>query len=760
MLIAAAACGYGFLVAALVRRRLTDTSSLDLVAVICVAGAVAAMGASAHPTGQPVADVVLRVLLSGAVTIAAATASVGAMVIASGIVAVASGGAVAISASFLALGGSANIAVSRGDRRPPLFAAIGALIGNAALRLAWPDAFGATAVLAAAAVLIVCGSSLRRVSHRTRARVLLGTAVVAACVVVVIAVALIPLRHAHTHANQALGAGVAGLTAAQAGNTAEATTQFARATQLLDGLRSTVDAWWMRPARIVPVLAQNMEALDRAVVAGDGLARAGLDVSRAVDIERVRPRDGKVDVDTLAGFERPLLRTAAALSSVGARLGDAPDGWVTAPIRRRLVDLRRRLGRATLDNARALDAVRVVPDILGRSGTRRWFLAVMTPSELRGGGGFVGNWGILTASHGKVALPRFERIETLFRDAPYELHVDDEWDARYLQRWKLAKWPQNILASPDLPSSAAAIRQLAAQAGVGDVDGVIVVDPYAMAALLRLTGPIVVSGWPEPITADNVAEILLVRQYEHPDDPDRPGFLARTTRTLFQRLTTGELAPPREIIDTLGPAVEQGRLQISAFDPAEQRFIAGLGAGGALAPPVDDGIALITQSAAASKLDWFLTRSLRYDLTVDEQGHAKATVVVRLHNSFAGQPANHYFQWASAGYGLGVNRAMVSLYSVLPVTSVTVDGVPATPDPSTEHGYRVADLFVTLAPGAEVIVRYTLDGDLGAGSYRLAVHHQPVVGSDHVTIRVNDETVVDGPLTEDVQIAALDAAGN
>ncbi len=61
---------------------------------------------------------------------------------------------------------------------------------------------------------------------------------------------------------------------------------------------------------------------------------------------------------------------------------------------------------------------------------------------------------------------------------------------------------QDANLSEDFPTAAGILMSLAPQVGLGHVDGVIAVDPVGLAALLELTGPIRVPGWPEQITAE------------------------------------------------------------------------------------------------------------------------------------------------------------------------------------------------------------------------------------------------------------------
>ena len=726
----------------LAARHAQRLAGTPVLAAIVAASALAGAAAPGEPTGNAGPDLVLRAAFAGLAALAGARATRQGLLVAAGLVAATAGGA-AIAAAFAALGATGALLgrhTGASRRSRVVGTAAGGLVGNAALRLAWPEAFGATAAVAGAALAVLGVSALRRAHPLTRRRAAIVAALLTGASLALSAAALLPLWATRSDADAAIAAGSAALAAARQGDSAGAVTHFDRAERLLEGVRSKADAWWARPARAVPVLAQHLDALSDATAAASALADAGSVVARQVDVERVRPRQGRVDVHALASFADPLAHTDVVLVDVERRLAEVNSEWLVSALEDRVERLAADVSRARVDNRSALEAARIVPELLGRGGHRRWFLAVVTPSELRGGGGIIGNWGVLTAEDGTLDLPVFERIRTLYRDEPYRLAVDPEWDARYVQRFDLAQWPQNLAVSPHFPSTAEAIRQVAEQAGVGRLDGVLQLDPYALAAVLRLTGPVTVDGWPEPITADNAAEVLLYRQYENAQDPDRPDFLEDTTRRAFDRFTEGVLPSPPEVAEALAPALRERRVQLHAFDPAHQAYLARLGATADLPTPTGDALGLAMHSASSTKLDWFLRRSIAYDVHVEPDGRATATVEVRLRNLAPPTIDGAYFFFEPFGLRPGENRHMVSLYSRLPVTELTVDGDPVEHQPSTERGHAIADVFVDIPPEGETVLRYRLEGTLSPGDYRLDLGRQPAVAPDEVTVTVNGET--------------------
>ena len=124
----------------------------------------------------------------------------------------------------------------------------------------------------------------------------------------------------------------------------------------------------------------------------------------------------------------------------------------------------------------------------------------------------MGNWAILQADGGHLELIRNGRSSELARkgDEPERtLTAPDD----YLNRYGALDPEQDfrdITFSPDFPSDAQAISSVFPQTvGGTPIDGVLAVDPYAVAAMLEITGPLQIEGLDSPLGADNAADYLL-----------------------------------------------------------------------------------------------------------------------------------------------------------------------------------------------------------------------------------------------------------
>ena len=302
---------------------------------------------------------------------------------------------------------------------------------------------------------------------------------------------------------------------------------------------------------------------------------------------------------------------------------------------------------------------------------------------------------------------------------------------------------QDVTLSPDLPDVAQVISQLYSgpfpDMGGDRIDGVLVVDPYALAALLRFTGPIDVTGGPQ-LTSANAAHELVQGQYtDFTQKTDRVDFLDQASRETFDRLTRGTIPGPDEIASVLGPQVTGRHLMFTSFHGPEQALFRRLGATGAYAHAQAgrDFFGLTGQNSANNKTDIWMHRTISYQASYDPgTGQVRATATITLHNEApsSGLPPGVI---GSNGQGLppGTNRTYLSFYTPLQLQSGTVDGAHQLFESQLEFGYHVYSQYLTVGSGQTLTVRLDLGGVVAAGlDYRLAVGVQPMVNPDQIQV--------------------------
>jgi hypothetical protein len=445
----------------------------------------------------------------------------------------------------------------------------------------------------------------------------------------------------------------------------------------------------------------------------------------------------------------------------------ASGAWLPGPASDRLDTLSGRLDDALWDADTALAAAEVAPALLGADGARSWFLAVHTPVEQRGGGGFMGNWGELVSEGGGLSLERMERIRTLTaQQQDTEVSLDPEV-AQHLTRYAgvdITRFFQNALQSPDFAVNAQAIEEVAPQLGAPAVAGVVAVDPIGLAALLEVTGPVSIPLWPEPITADNAREVLLFEQYLHFDDrDDRVDFLGDVAEAVIDELTSGEVGSPADLARALAPAVAGKHLVFHSPRPEEQAVFERAGAAGRVPPAEgDDYLQVMTYNTSISKIDWFLRREVAYEVRFDaDDGWTESTLDVRLHNDAPSEGLPPYVinpPDRPDFPGPGENRTLVSIYSPLELQGATLEGMPLEMDADAELGRWVYSALVTIPSQSALSLRLELAGALAPGpDYRLQVGLQPQSTPDQLRVEAapadgatTPEELFEGPQPSDL----------
>lgn len=709
-----------------------------------MAAAAGALVASGAPAGYPVVDAAFRMGLAVAVTLTAARSRRWTWLFLAGISATAATGVVMTTLGLAAL--AVGLAAVLADvRRRPLGALVGALSVQVLLRLSLDAPLGTSALVAVVAVAPVLVSGLLRCSDLTRRRVRNAALVAMAAAGLAaagFAVAVVQSRH---DVAQATAEARAGFDAARDRNGDLAVERLYAASTHFAAANDRLNAPWALPARLVPVLGHQVQVVETMTAQGASLADTAASATAEADIDALEFRDGRLDLELVRRFQGPLERSTAALQASADAVDRTASPWVLGPLRDRVDAFDRQVQEALPQAELASTAVRLAPGLLGGAAPRHYFIAFTQPAESRGLGGFVGNFGELTATDGKLDLTRSGRIgELRAATDPATRHISGPADylARY-GRFHPEDFLQDVTFSPDFPSVARVFAELYPQAGGQPVDGVIVVDPVALAALLEFTGPIQVTGLTEPLTSENAADILMRRQYLtfQDDESQRVDFLDEASRVTFERLTSGDLPGPRQVADVLSPVVRQGRLAVYSVHTDEQALFERVGADGAL-PPVGEGdfVSLVSQNHANNKIDIFLHRSLDYRARFDPvTGEVEATATIHLANDApaAGLP-QAVIGNNDRGLPFGTNDVNLSLYSPLHFTGATLDGRPLAMESQRERNRWVYSVIVRLGPESRADLVVDLTGQLTpGGEYDLTVAPQPLVNPDDITVTVS-----------------------
>ncbi len=646
--------------------------------------------------------------------------------------------AVAMSRAWLEIPATAALLIAFGSMLPKHSRRrVGALIGALGVEtlLRWPSvAFhGSTAAVAGAVLVPLFVSAFRRsaTAERRRAKrmlVLTGVVVVGLSIPLLLAMFL-----ARTDISVGQLAAESALGDVSGGSAALATPRLRTASAEFGSASAKLGSWWTSVARLVPVIAQQRQALATgAATARDVLAVAERQAP-SFDYQEVHYHKGQVNLGRISAMLGPAKTLDRSLARATARLAGLRSPWLAEPIQSRLRTFDADLARAKSSTDLAVKAIPLLPDMLGAERPQHYFLAFVSPSESRGLDGIVAAYGELTAANGRLSLTVSGPVDSLTSALPSgggHLTGLPDFLARYGQ-FDPGQHFQDTTYSPDFPTVAQVISQLYPQAGGDQLDGVLMVDPYGLAPLLSITGPVTVPGLAQPLTSHNAPEILLKTQYlTGLAQGTRHDLLQYALHATFQRLVNGSLPGPRLLSRELEPAVLDGRIAFWSVHPNDTPLVQALHLEDAF-PKANGGdlVAVTTQNTGANKIDAYLHTLIDDHVTFDPSTGAERSVVrVTLTNDApaTGLPPLVIASPADPGLAPGTNETWLSVYSPLSFDQVTINGSPGTMSATRELGVWAYSTYVDIASKSSVTVRVGLVGRVARGStLRLSVRLQP-----------------------------------
>lgn len=422
------------------------------------------------------------------------------------------------------------------------------------------------------------------------------------------------------------------------GDASAAAAEVASARRQVDAALHRTDGPLWAFAEALPVVGRSPRIARRVVdVADAAVALADRAAGRADELLGegglgAALVGGDVDLDAVSSLSSVLdeLPTARLVRTRDA-LADTDPSAVPASVRegrRQTLDLADRALR-TLDQAAA--ATRVLPRFLGADGPRRYLLAMQNNAELRGTGGIIGLFTVVTVRDGKLSLDApaaYSEVEDRLDDEELEpADAPPEFVDRYADIDALT-FLNNVNVDPDLPTTAPVLLDLYAQRGGGAVDGLIALDPIALSYILEAIGPVdlpsalaVDERIPDPLPPEELPRVAMVEAYEvfGGETPERREFLEVLATRAFERITSGDwdaVAVGRQ----LGRAAGERHLQLYSRDPAEQADLEVMRiAGGLRGEGVTDVLAATANNAGANKQDVHVGHALTYDISLEVQ---------------------------------------------------------------------------------------------------------------------------------------------
>lgn len=351
-----------------------------------------------------------------------------------------------------------------------------------------------------------------------------------------------------------------------------------------------------------------------------------------------------ITVADIAAVEGAMVHALYYINDIRAQMSQVSinDIPISASQKAQLTSVMTLLPQAESMITQAQGLVGLVGWLLGVGQQRRFLIQTMDSAELRPGGGFTGQYGILTIQDGRMSpfnltdvtlLDYAENGTAIGRNAPpaYSWMNFGNWGVR----------DSNL--SGDFPTTARMTMQLYQDEGGGPIDGDIAFTPALIAHILDVIGPIQVPGYNETITSKNLEDRLHYYQQDQTAiarEKQISGNYTKAGRKAFTS-TLGKIVldkvrhvPVKELVTIVKNAIKDIQshdLQIYFTNPAAEAWLIEHGYSGSIDTfSQQDGFAVVQANISISKASQYVHTTMQDQVTLDAQGGATHNLTITL----------------------------------------------------------------------------------------------------------------------------------
>jgi Protein of unknown function (DUF4012) len=499
----------------------------------------------------------------------------------------------------------------------------------------------------------------------------------------------------------------------------------------------------------VPWLGNNVQALEALERASHLSSEGGYVALRGVDamghpsggIVAAVYSGGKVHIRSVGKAEPYLRDLANILGSASSVLEATPEpslGSIRTSLS--IADVKLRSAQTFAYNMSQLaDAL---PSLFGRDQQRRYLLLFQATSEARATGGALEYYGILKAEDGRLDLSKVRAIRSL-RDVSVPVSAPRWFTSAYTQQGRLISFA-DVNRSPDFPVVSQAVLQLFQSSTGRNTDGIILMDPASLGELTRATGPVREAGLNVSIGPANAQQILGRKIYERfaGSTSQRDRYVSGVIEKVWKPITDGDVSTPK-LVDSLVISIKSSHFKVYSRVSSDRGTLERIGAGGDLDYTGNNVVMAFNDNISGNKVDYFMGRSANAHVVLTRTGEAFVDTTVRFTNDAPSGPPSLLLGGRSGALEAGTNRSKIGI--LIPassqVSSVTVDGSPATYATSLEGDFKVLKLDVELAPGesAEMVAKYIVPQSYlpkDETTFEFAMLPQPGVEPTKVSVTV------------------------
>ncbi len=506
----------------------------------------------------------------------------------------------------------------------------------------------------------------------------------------------------------------------------------------------------------IPLLGRSFDALRTLAEVGEQLAATGADLTRAVASlpggpSALGPRRGRLPLDVYARLAPTVGQARADLEAAQLSLGSIATSLVPAQIVEARGTALRYMNEA-LPAARSADELlRWLPSFAGVDGRRSYLVAAENPAELRGTGGLITMYSILTLDQGRIRIEPFRDLPPRRLDPSVAVWPSASTKEIYAS-FDAATVLHNTNVSPDVPTSGTLLLNVWKRTQGTSLDGVLFVDTQAIRYLLQPLGRVHVPGLHGPLTPGNVVRFMTNTAYaKYPDRTTRKALLGSVGTIVFTRFFHEAHGLPA--LRAVGDAASKGLFSIYATDRQVEEALRQAGLGGRVAASGTPMFGVYVNNIGGNKLDYYLHVDVTYDAQLLASGSARVEATIALRNDAPRHPPPGEVFGPYAGAALkdlglvaGETYLQTSFYcgGGCTLLSGDLDGDPLPVHRYEENGLQLYSTSLRIMPQRSRTIRL-----------QLSVAHgwSPDPAGDVTTVQIRGQALLN-PLTATVRIQA------
>ncbi|MFH0969640.1 MAG: DUF4012 domain-containing protein [Patescibacteria group bacterium] len=273
----------------------------------------------------------------------------------------------------------------------------------------------------------------------------------------------------------------------------------------------------------------------------------------------------------------------------------------------------------------------IFSDLLGGNGPRKYLFLFQNNQEMRATGGFIGSYGIMDISEG--------RIRNFFIDGIFNP------DGQLQEKIVPPKPIQKISAAwslhdsnwfPDFPTSAKKAMDFYEKTGGPTADGVITLTPTIMQELLKITGPIEMKDYDVTIDSENFIEKT---QYEVEVDYDKEEnkpkkILSDLAPIILDRIFNARDAKSiAGIFEAFSEGLAQKHVLFYSQNEDLQKIISEKGWSGEILDTQKDYLSVINTNINGFKTDGVIDEKIEHIAEIQNDGTIIDTVTITRHHN-------------------------------------------------------------------------------------------------------------------------------